>query len=34
MYRFLMSIKQPDGSFIMHDGGEVDVRCASPLVLS
>ncbi|TNY17455.1 Farnesyltransferase subunit beta [Rhodotorula diobovata] len=26
MYRFLMSIKQPDGSFIMHDGGEVDVR--------
>ncbi|BGP50200.1 CAAX farnesyltransferase (FTase) subunit beta [Rhodotorula kratochvilovae] len=26
MYRFLLSIKQPDGSFIMHDGGEVDVR--------
>ncbi|GJN92515.1 hypothetical protein Rhopal_005545-T1 [Rhodotorula paludigena] len=26
MYRFLMSVKQPDGSFIMHDGGEVDVR--------
>ncbi|GAA6038442.1 hypothetical protein JCM8097_007654 [Rhodosporidiobolus ruineniae] len=26
MYRFLMSVKQPDGSFIMHEGGEVDVR--------
>ncbi|KAM0752341.1 Farnesyltransferase subunit beta, partial [Meredithblackwellia eburnea MCA 4105] len=26
MYNFLMSLKQPDGSFIMHDGGEVDVR--------
>ncbi|GAA5859481.1 hypothetical protein JCM1840_004634 [Sporobolomyces johnsonii] len=26
MYRFLMSLKQPDGSFIMHEGGEVDVR--------
>ncbi|GAA5946877.1 hypothetical protein JCM3775_000934 [Rhodotorula graminis] len=26
MYRFLMSIKQADGSFVMHDGGEVDVR--------
>ncbi|GAA5823346.1 hypothetical protein JCM11251_007574 [Rhodosporidiobolus azoricus] len=26
MYRFLLSLKQPDGSFIMHDGGEVDVR--------
>lgn len=27
MYRFLLSLKQPDGSFIMHEGGEVDVRC-------
>ena len=26
MYRFLLSLKQPDGSFIMHAGGEVDVR--------
>ncbi|KAI5481771.1 protein farnesyltransferase subunit beta [Pseudohyphozyma bogoriensis] len=26
MYKFLLSLKQPDGSFIMHDGGEVDVR--------
>ncbi|GAA6010604.1 hypothetical protein JCM10207_007759 [Rhodosporidiobolus poonsookiae] len=26
MYRFLLSVKQPDGSFIMHQGGEVDVR--------
>ncbi|EMS18134.1 Farnesyltransferase subunit beta [Rhodotorula toruloides] len=26
MYRFLLSLKQPDGSFIMHEGGEVDVR--------
>lgn len=27
MYDFLLSVKQPDGSFIMHKGGEVDVRC-------
>lgn len=27
MYNFLLSVKQPDGSFIMHKGGEVDVRC-------
>ncbi|GAA5985988.1 hypothetical protein JCM10908_006361 [Rhodotorula pacifica] len=26
MYQFLLSLKQPDGSFIMHHGGEVDVR--------
>ncbi|GAA5989927.1 hypothetical protein JCM11641_002813 [Rhodosporidiobolus odoratus] len=26
LYRFLLSLKQPDGSFIMHQGGEVDVR--------
>ncbi|BGP57025.1 hypothetical protein JCM8202_004538 [Rhodotorula sphaerocarpa] len=26
MHHFLMSLKQPDGSFIMHEGGEVDVR--------
>lgn len=26
MYRFLLSMKQKDGSFIMHQGGEVDVR--------
>ncbi|XP_040015954.2 protein farnesyltransferase subunit beta isoform X1 [Gasterosteus aculeatus] len=25
---FLMSVKQPDGSFVMHVGGEVDVRSA------
>uniref|UniRef100_G3NYA5 Protein farnesyltransferase subunit beta n=1 Tax=Gasterosteus aculeatus aculeatus TaxID=481459 RepID=G3NYA5_GASAC len=24
---FLMSVKQPDGSFVMHVGGEVDVSC-------
>ncbi|XP_028596132.2 protein farnesyltransferase subunit beta isoform X2 [Podarcis muralis] len=24
---YLYSLKQPDGSFIMHIGGEVDVRC-------
>lgn len=23
---FLWSVKQPDGSFVMHVGGEVDVR--------
>ena len=23
---FLCSVKQPDGSFVMHVGGEVDVR--------
>ncbi|KAI9005628.1 farnesyltransferase, CAAX box, beta [Hyaloraphidium curvatum] len=26
MLSWLLSLKQPDGSFIMHDGGEVDVR--------
>ncbi|GAA5975372.1 hypothetical protein JCM5350_006456 [Sporobolomyces pararoseus] len=26
LYRFLLSVKQPDGSFVMHQGGEVDVR--------
>uniref|UniRef100_A0A673Y9S1 Protein farnesyltransferase subunit beta n=1 Tax=Salmo trutta TaxID=8032 RepID=A0A673Y9S1_SALTR len=25
---FLFSVKQPDGSFVMHGGGEVDVRSA------
>ncbi|KAG9336505.1 hypothetical protein JZ751_002852 [Albula glossodonta] len=24
---FLFSVKQPDGSFVMHVGGEVDIRC-------
>lgn len=28
---FLYSVKQPDGSFVMHVGGEVDVRWALPL---
>ena len=28
MYGFLMSMKRKDGSFIMHVGGEVDVRYA------
>eukprot|EP00002_Diphylleia_rotans_P022540 TRINITY_DN4414_c0_g1_i1.p1 TRINITY_DN4414_c0_g1~~TRINITY_DN4414_c0_g1_i1.p1 ORF type:complete len:308 (+),score=41.17 TRINITY_DN4414_c0_g1_i1:163-1086(+) len=26
MYRFLLSLKQPDGSFLMHYDGECDVR--------
>ncbi|KAJ2615491.1 CAAX farnesyltransferase (FTase) subunit beta [Coemansia sp. RSA 1365] len=26
MYRWMMTMKQPDGSFSMHTGGEVDVR--------
>ncbi|TPX33719.1 protein farnesyltransferase [Synchytrium microbalum] len=26
LYAFLMKMKQPDGSFVMHEGGEVDVR--------
>ncbi|GAA99352.1 uncharacterized protein L969DRAFT_16657 [Mixia osmundae IAM 14324] len=26
MYGWLLSLKQPDGSFVMHIGGEVDVR--------
>jgi hypothetical protein len=26
MYRFLLSVKQQDGSFIMHKGGDLDVR--------
>ncbi|SCV71391.1 BQ2448_2979 [Microbotryum intermedium] len=35
MYRFLLSVKQPDGSFIMHRGGEVDVRgCYCALTLA
>lgn len=25
---FLLSVKQPDGSFAMHDGGEIDIRGA------
>lgn len=28
LYRFLLSCRQPDGSFVMHEGGEVDVRGA------
>lgn len=28
LYDFLLSVKQPDGSFVMHVGGEVDVRSA------
>lgn len=34
MYNFLMSVKQPDGSFIMHKGGEVDVRFVLVLPLA
>ncbi|RUS21864.1 terpenoid cyclases/protein prenyltransferase alpha-alpha toroid [Endogone sp. FLAS-F59071] len=26
LYKFLMRMKQPDGSFLMHDGGEIDIR--------
>ncbi|KAJ1975771.1 CAAX farnesyltransferase (FTase) subunit beta [Dimargaris xerosporica] len=26
LYKFLMRMKQPDGSFTAHDGGEIDVR--------
>ena len=26
LYKFLMSMKQPDGSFTMHTGGEIDIR--------
>ena len=26
IYNFLMKLKQADGSFIVHEGGEVDVR--------
>ncbi|KAI8373007.1 terpenoid cyclases/protein prenyltransferase alpha-alpha toroid [Radiomyces spectabilis] len=26
LYAFLMRMKQPDGSFTMHDGGEIDIR--------
>ncbi|KAG5457913.1 MAG: hypothetical protein BJ554DRAFT_1966, partial [Olpidium bornovanus] len=26
LYRWLLRLKQPDGSFIMHDAGERDVR--------
>uniref|UniRef100_A0AC34FVV9 Protein farnesyltransferase subunit beta n=1 Tax=Panagrolaimus sp. ES5 TaxID=591445 RepID=A0AC34FVV9_9BILA len=26
LYEFILSLKQPNGSFIMHKGGEVDIR--------
>jgi protein farnesyltransferase subunit beta len=26
MLDWMLSLKQPDGSFVMHEGGEVDVR--------
>ncbi|KAI8808627.1 terpenoid cyclases/protein prenyltransferase alpha-alpha toroid [Cladochytrium replicatum] len=26
LYRWMLRMKQPDGSFVMHDGGESDVR--------
>ncbi|RCH77606.1 hypothetical protein CU098_003177, partial [Rhizopus stolonifer] len=26
LYTFLMRMKQPDGSFTMHEGGEIDIR--------
>ncbi|KAL0079472.1 terpenoid cyclases/protein prenyltransferase alpha-alpha toroid [Phycomyces blakesleeanus] len=26
LYGFLLRMKQPDGSFTMHDGGEIDIR--------
>ncbi|CAM0137270.1 unnamed protein product [Umbelopsis sp. WA50703] len=26
LYEFLMRMKQPDGSFTMHEGGEIDIR--------
>ncbi|CAD6891676.1 unnamed protein product [Tilletia controversa] len=28
MYRWIMSLKQPDGSFLVHHNGEVDVRAS------
>ncbi|CAG8693936.1 17759_t:CDS:2, partial [Racocetra persica] len=28
LYKWFMKLKQPDGSFIMHEGGEVDIRGA------
>ncbi|KDN48853.1 terpenoid cyclases/Protein prenyltransferase [Tilletiaria anomala UBC 951] len=28
MYTWLLSLKQPDGSFVVHHGGEVDVRAS------
>lgn len=31
---YLHSLKQPDGSFLMHVGGEVDVRCVQGLGVS
>jgi protein farnesyltransferase subunit beta len=26
LYKWLMSLKQPDGGFLMHHGGEEDAR--------
>ncbi|KAN0060445.1 CAAX farnesyltransferase (FTase) subunit beta [Thecaphora frezii] len=28
MYRWMLSLKQPDGSFLVHENGEVDVRAS------
>ncbi|KAG9291155.1 hypothetical protein G9A89_013027 [Geosiphon pyriformis] len=28
LYKWLLKLKKPDGSFVMHEGGEVDVRGA------
>ena len=33
MYNFFMSLKQPDGSFLVARHSEVDVRCAPFLLL-
>jgi protein farnesyltransferase subunit beta len=36
LYTFLLSMKQPDGSFTMHQGGEIDIRgsyCALSVAL-
>lgn len=33
MYAWLLRLKQPDGSFLVHDGGEVDVRATYCVVV-
>lgn len=32
IYKFFMSLKQPDGSFLVTHHAEVDVRCVSMLI--
>jgi protein farnesyltransferase subunit beta len=34
LYAWLMSMKQGNGGFLMHHGGEVDARYVTPLIIN